>query len=47
MTALAMAAGAATTGGSPTPLAPKGPCSDGTSTKTARTAATVSEAGIA
>jgi len=32
--ALAIAAGAATTGGSPTPLAPKGPCSVGTSRMT-------------
>jgi hypothetical protein len=31
-TALAMAAGAGTIGGSPTPRAPKGPAGDGTST---------------
>src|SRR5207245_7500713 len=47
LTALAMAAGAATTGGSPTPLAPKGPCSDGTSTSTARTGGTCSLPGMA
>src|SRR5581483_6291133 len=44
-TALAIAAGTATTGGSPTPFAPNGPCADGTSTSTASIGGTWSLCG--